>query len=503
MDEMSPSREGYLPASCLCRIVPIFMSKTILVTGGAGFIGSHLCKRLLAEGHRVISLDNYFTGTRENHVPGVEYREGHTKDIESLVPESPDLIYHLGEYSRVEKSFEDVEQVFDLNKTGTFAVLEFVRRRGSKIVYAGSSTKFADGGIGHAQSPYAWSKASNTELVKNYAAWFGIPYAITYFYNVYGPGERAGAFGTVIEIFRQNRLAGAPLGVVAPGTQRRNFTHVDDIIEGLVVVGEKGEGDEYGLGSDESFSVLEVAELFGGETIMLPERKGNRMTGEVHSQKSRELGWCAQQTLAAYISELKKEEPQAAPKDKRVLVFTTTFHPLMGDAEEALCTLMAKMPDIQFDIVTAAQVPEAFTSTCPIQNAKVHHVGWGVWIDKYMLPLKGAAIGRKLAREHNYLFSWSVMASYGTLAALSVRRDANLPLLVTLADQRLSWYEKLFLRLVIGRADQVYASLPEQGGKIASLQARMNTRRSLGQGDAFANQIRFAYAAILSKLLKS
>jgi UDP-glucose 4-epimerase len=205
-------------------------TKLVLVTGGAGFIGSHLCERLVADGHKVISLDNYFTGSRENHVAGVEYREGHTKDIETLIPESPDLVYHLGEYSRVEKSFEDVELVWDLNIKGTFAVLEFVRRRGSKIIYAGSSTKFADGGFGRDQSPYAWTKATNTELVRNYGTWFKIPYAITYFYNVYGPRERSGAYGTVIEIFHQKMLKGEPLSVHLPGTQKRNFTHVDDIL---------------------------------------------------------------------------------------------------------------------------------------------------------------------------------------------------------------------------------------------------------------------------------
>ena len=86
--------------------------------------------------------------------------------------------------------------------------------------------------------------------MRNYAAWFGVPYAITYFYNVYGPGERSGAFGTVIEIFRRNYLSGRPLTVTAPGTQKRNFTHVDDIVDGLVLVGEKGAGDGYALGDE-------------------------------------------------------------------------------------------------------------------------------------------------------------------------------------------------------------------------------------------------------------
>lgn len=277
------------------------MPKLILVTGGAGFVGSNLIKRLVAEGHRVISLDNYFTGTRESHVPGAEYREGHTKDISSLVPETPDLVFHLGEYSRVERSLNEPALVWDLNKLGTFAVLEFCREKGSKLVYAGSSTKFGDGGLGRDQSPYAWAKATNTELVRNYGAWYGMPYAITYFYNVYGPGERAGSYGTVIEIFKQKVLREETLIVNAPGTQKRNFTHVDDIVDGLVLVGEKGEGDDFGIGNNEAFSILEVAHLFGGEVHMGPEVAGNRMSSDIDTSKTELLGWHCQRSLPDYI----------------------------------------------------------------------------------------------------------------------------------------------------------------------------------------------------------
>jgi UDP-glucose 4-epimerase len=275
--------------------------KTIIVTGGAGFIGSHLCRRLAAQGHRVISLDNYFAGSKDNRVPGVEYREGHTKDIARHIPETPDLIYHLGEYSRVEVSLIEPALVWDLNTAGTFGVLEFWRATKCKLVYAGSSTKFGDGGLGRVQSPYAWTKASNTEMVENYGRWYDLPYAITYFYNVYGPGERAGKYGTVIEIFRQKRLAGESLGVVAPGTQKRNYTHVNDIVEGLVLVGEKGEGDEYGLGAEKSYSVLEVAALFGGPVEMLPERAGNRMGSTLDTSRARALGWAPTHKLEDYV----------------------------------------------------------------------------------------------------------------------------------------------------------------------------------------------------------
>ncbi|MEK7662229.1 MAG: NAD-dependent epimerase/dehydratase family protein [Patescibacteria group bacterium] len=280
--------------------------KTILVTGGAGFIGSHLCERLVKDGHKVISLDNYFTGSKDNHVSGVEYRDGHTKDIEKHVPENPHLIYHLGEYSRVEISLKEPGLVWDLNSAGTFGVLEFWRKRKTKLVYAGSSTKFGDGGLGRDQSPYAWTKASNTELVRNYSAWYGLPHAITYFYNVYGPGERAGSYGTVVEIFRNKYLNGEPLSVVSPGTQKRNFTHVDDIVDGLILVGENGEGDDFGLGNGKDYSILELAQFFGTKITMLPERPGNRMSSTIDVSKSEELGWKPKRNIDEYIRDIVK-----------------------------------------------------------------------------------------------------------------------------------------------------------------------------------------------------
>lgn len=276
--------------------------KLVLVTGGAGFIGSHLCERLAKDGHKVISLDNYFTGSRDNHVAGVEYREGHTKDIEKHIQETPDLIYHLGEYARVEQSLAEPALVWDLNTAGTFGVLEFWRNKKCKLVYAGSSTKFGDGGLARVATPYAWTKAANTELVKNYGAWYGLLYAVTYFYNVYGPGERAGKYGTVVEIFRQKKLKDEPLLVEEPGTQKRNFTHIDDIIDGLLLVGEGGEGDEFGLGAAESFSIVELARLFGGEIIMVPSRPGNRMDSALDTTKTRKLGWKPKRKLKEYIT---------------------------------------------------------------------------------------------------------------------------------------------------------------------------------------------------------
>lgn len=278
----------------------------VLVTGGAGFIGSHLCERLLILNYEVYSLDNYFTGSKENHIDGVNYIKGSTSQIQKLVNITPSYIYHLGEYSRVEQSFDDIEKVWKYNKDGIFAVLEFTRKTGAKIIYAGSSTKFGDGGLGRSQSPYAWSKAANTELVINYGNWFNIKYAITYFYNVYGPREISiGKYATLIGLFAQLKSKNEEMTVVSPGTQRRNFTHVEDIINGLILVGENGQGDDFGIGSSESFTVMEIAKMFGGNIKILPERPGNRMVADIITKKTEKLGWKASWSIKKYIKNLK------------------------------------------------------------------------------------------------------------------------------------------------------------------------------------------------------
>ena len=280
----------------------------VLVTGGAGFIGSHLCERLSQDGHKVTSLDNYSTGSESNHINGVVYIKGETKNIDKLITFTPDTIYHLGEYSRVEQSFNDIEKVWSSNKDGIFSVLQFCRKTKAKIIYAGSSTKFGDGGIGRSQSPYAWTKASNTELVENYGNWYGVTYAITYFYNVYGGREISfGKYATLIALFIEKYKSNKPLTVVSPGTQLRNFTHVDDIVSGLIIVGKKGVGDNYGIGCSTAYSILDIAKMFETEIEMIPERRGNRMSSSVVCDKTQLLGWKETKSVENYIKDVIKK----------------------------------------------------------------------------------------------------------------------------------------------------------------------------------------------------
>ena len=280
----------------------------ILVIGGAGFIGSHLCEALSFD-NEVYCLDNYFTGSTDNHIDNVTYIKGSSGEISDKIKFIPDLIFHLGEYSRVEQSFEDIELVVKSNIGGTLAVIEFVRKNKCKIVYAGSSTKFGDNGLTKDNSPYAWTKASNTELIKNYGKWFNINYAIVYFYNAYGPREISkGKYATLIALFTAKMRNNLKLSVVKPGIQLRNFTHVSDIVSGLLLVAKNGNGDNYCIGNPKTYTILEVAEFFGGEIEMLPERKGNRLTADLDIKKLSNLGWKPKVDLIDYLEKLRNNK---------------------------------------------------------------------------------------------------------------------------------------------------------------------------------------------------
>lgn len=289
----------------------MFVSQTLLVTGGAGFVGTNLIKALLADfpAAAIVSLDNYFTGVPENHVndPRVTYLDGSTVDLAKIWAErglaSPEIVFHLGEYSRIVQSFDDHDLTWEFNLLGTKEVVKFASANGSKLIYAGSSSKFGNDGQDENLNPYAWTKAKNIEYIKNYSAWYGLDYAITYFYNVYGPGQiTSGRYATVIGIFEDHYLRGEPLPVVSPGTQTRDFTHVDDIVRGIVLVAQKGSGDGYLLGTGREWPLLDVARLFGVDYELVPALRGERVRGQADISRAAELGWRPSSTLDAYVA---------------------------------------------------------------------------------------------------------------------------------------------------------------------------------------------------------
>jgi UDP-glucose 4-epimerase len=292
------------------------MPKIILVTGGAGHVGSHIIEQLIQKNpqDKIISLDNYFNGSKDNHIAGAEYRQGHTKDIDKIIPETPDIIFHLGEYARIAPSFDDVEKVFDMNTVGTFAVVEFFRKRGvKKLVYSASSNKFSNNCEERHANPYSFTKANNVDLINNYGKWYNLPYTICYFYNAYGPREKGGGkYGTAIANFQKAYLEGSPMKVTQPGTQKRNFTYVGDLARGMILATEKGNGDGYTLNNPKAYSILEIAEAFGGPIEMVGTYSGRKDSGNapIEDKARTELGWETTVDILDYIKDFIKTHPR-------------------------------------------------------------------------------------------------------------------------------------------------------------------------------------------------
>lgn len=289
------------------------MQKTILVTGGAGHVGSHIIEQLVKDpSNKVISLDNYFNGSTDNHIAGAEYREGHTKDIDKLIPETPDVIFHLGEYARITPSFDEPDKVFDMNSVGTFAVVEFCRKRGvGKLVYAASSTKFATNGDERHANPYSFTKANNVDLINDYGKWYNLPYAICYFYNAFGPREKGvGKYGTLIAKFQEKYLNGESFTVVKPGTQKRNFTYVGDLARGIILAAEKANGDGYTLGNKKEYSIVDIANAFGGPIEYVDGYPGRAESGQAPDKAREELGWDTTVDIIDYIKDFVATHPR-------------------------------------------------------------------------------------------------------------------------------------------------------------------------------------------------
>jgi UDP-glucose 4-epimerase len=281
----------------------------ILVTGGAGFVGTNLVKKLHAEGDVVVVIDNYSAGKQENHIEGVQYVNGHTKNIRQVLMDvnfSPEIIYHLGEYSKITPSYEAIKDVFDFNIKGSFEVLEYVKEENIPIVYAASSTRLALEGENH--SPYTFFKALVVQLLKNYADWYGIKYSICYFFNVYGEYQQTwdNQWQTVMGIFESQYRNKEPLTIVGDGLQRRDFTYVGDIVNGLIAASKQITNEEYQLGSGKDYSILEVVNMFDTDIKFIEARRGDRRYGKADVDKTLStLGWKADMTLENWIRQIK------------------------------------------------------------------------------------------------------------------------------------------------------------------------------------------------------
>jgi UDP-glucose 4-epimerase len=289
------------------------MSLQTLVTGGAGFIGSHLVERLLHDGHRVRVVDNFSTGRKENLAafqghPNLQVEQLDVADFQALRPrmEGVDWVFHLAGLADIVPSIQHPLAYHATNVDGSMAVAEAARLAGvGRVVYAASSTCYGlpdqvptpETAAIRPMYPYALTKYLGEEIILNWQKIYGLPAVSLRFFNVYGPRSRTtGTYGAVFGVFLAQKLAGKPFTVVGDGRQTRDFTYVTDVADALVRTAQSSvEGEVFNVGSGGSYSINDLVRLLGGEVVHVPKRPGEPDCTFADTRKIEQaLGWKAQ-----------------------------------------------------------------------------------------------------------------------------------------------------------------------------------------------------------------
>lgn len=279
------------------------MKKT-LITGGCGFIGHALSLELIKRGYEVDIIDNLYIGKESKFAPGCTFLGGDIRAMDNVKDKSYDYIFHLAALSRIQPSFKSPYTTFSVNVDGTKEVVRYAKRNKSKLIYAGSSSRHHNPEL----SPYAMSKHMGEEWIKLERKIFGLNAQIARFYNVYGPGELVHShMAAVIGMWRAAIEKGETIKIHGDGEQRRDFTHIDDIVDGLIRIAESDEKheDAWELGTGSNYSINEVARMFGVLCEYVGDVKGNyRETIRINNDAVERLGWMPQDRLKEYISGL-------------------------------------------------------------------------------------------------------------------------------------------------------------------------------------------------------
>lgn len=277
----------------------------ILVTGGAGFVGTNLIKKLLTKGYNLTSIDNYSTGLKSNHQDNVTYIDADIRKIKDYGTYGEfDFVFHMAAIARIQPSFKKPIDYFETNANGTLNLVHYCSQNNIPLIYAGSSSHHS----GKFKNPYTFSKDIGEELVKLFQEHYNLKSSVARFYNVYGPHHlRDGGYCTLIGSWERMILNGEPLVIYGDGTKRRDFTHINDIVNGLCLIMEKGAwGYEFEFGRGKNFSVREISEMFDKEVVYKEDKPGEAQETLCDSKLAqRVLGWVPIKNIEDYINEFK------------------------------------------------------------------------------------------------------------------------------------------------------------------------------------------------------
>ena len=291
------------------------MKNYIIITGGAGFVGSNLIELLLKKTKKkIISIDNYSSGFIRNHINNsrVKYLKAETVNLDKVLSRYKnqiDSLFHFAEFSRIYQSFKNFNKCFESNSKGTQIVFKFCLDNRIKLIYSATSASLGNKGQDKNLSPYAFTKSKNLELLENLRKWFNFKFEVVYFYNVYGPRQiRTGEMATVIGIFEDQYKNNKPLTVVKPGTQTRRFTHINDTINVCYEAWIKNRCTHYSISNKKFYSIKEVAEMFNRKIHLLKARPGERFASALTniSQNSKIIKKYGKLHLKDYITSVIK-----------------------------------------------------------------------------------------------------------------------------------------------------------------------------------------------------
>lgn len=505
--------------------------KTILVTGGAGFIGSHLCEHLLTQGHQVIAVDNLQTTMKPKHIEKFFRHPRFTFKKQDIIEplhfkQKIDWIFNCacaGSYTSYQY---DPVHTIKTNTIGVINLLNLAREHGARIMQFSTSEIYGD----PLESPQRESYLGNVNMLgpracydegkrcaetlcMDYHREYGIDIKIIRIFNTYGPQMDIND-GRAITNFIMNALEGYPLEIYGDGSNTRSFQYIDDLIEGIDAMMRKEDFlGPVNLGNPGEITMKDLAEL------VIKKTKSSSKITYTHSATddprrrcpdislaARELGWKPKVPLAEGLEKTIDYFKTIDRPDRKILVFATTYYPDLGPAERAVYDLSQEMPDTEFHIITT-KFRKGVSHFEKLGTNSIYRVGFGTKFDKYLLPILGVWKAWQLHREHNYRFAWSVMASYGGISALLLKfmyRDINF--LLTIDPKELSGRSFLkskilipFYKIIFKNTDSVYVSdyALEKNAKIIHPHVNISV---MGEGShAFMNRVRYTYVDLINK----